>query len=86
MFSVYVLISESCGKTYAGQTKDRTARLDTHNSGKVRSTKRCRPWRLLYYEECETRAEAIQRELWFKSRSGRKKILEIIEGEKKKRR
>jgi putative endonuclease len=41
-----------------------------HNKGKVRATKSRIPWKIHYYETFPTRKEAVQRELFFKSRSG----------------
>jgi len=33
---------------------------------------------MIYFETFSTRAEAMKREKWFKSKSGRKKIAEIL--------
>ncbi len=82
MYYLYILSSKSRQRTYVGQTDDLQARLKTHNVGKVRSTKAFRPWELVYFEECATRGEAMERETWFKSPAGRKKIGEIL-GEKR---
>lgn len=38
-----------------------------HNSGYVKSTKAKKPWNLLHYIECETRAEAMEIEKYLKS-------------------
>ena len=45
-------------------------RLKNHNSGKVKYTKAHKPWTLHYYEEFETRSEAVKREIFFKSIDG----------------
>ncbi len=50
MYYVYILKSEKNSTVYTGSTKDLRARLILHNSGKVVSTKRYMPWRLIYYE------------------------------------
>jgi putative endonuclease len=50
-----------------------------HNSGKVKSTKPYLPWVFIHSESFSSRAEAMKREAWFKSRVGRKKIAEILE-------
>src|SRR5690606_17371785 len=45
-------------------------RLKYHNAGKSRYTKKKKPWVLHYTEEYETKTEAIQRELFFKTING----------------
>jgi putative endonuclease len=65
-------------RSYIGQTEDIDNRLMRHNSGFVRSTKANRPWVLIHYEEYKSRAEAMKRELWLKSPSGRKWVAEFI--------
>ncbi len=78
MYYLYILYSLSHRRTYVGQTDDREIRLQQHNSGKVRSTKAFRPWVMVYSEAYETRADALAREKWFKSTTGRKKIGVIL--------
>ena len=70
IFYAYILKSKSHGTYYYGSTDDIEARLVTHNSGRQRYTKGRRPWVLHYFEEFETRSEARQRELFFKSIDG----------------
>ena len=70
MFTVYILKSETSYKHYYGHTKDLTQRLKAHNSGKVRSTKSGRPWKVIHQEEFANKSEAYQRELFFKSIDG----------------
>ena len=45
-------------------------RLKRHNRGKVRSTKAYIPWKVVYTEEFQTKSEAYQREMFFKSIDG----------------
>ncbi len=71
MFYVYVIHSKTAKRYYIGQTKNLSERIKTHNKGKVRSTKAFRPWELCYFEEFETRSEAVRRETYFKSYEGR---------------
>ncbi|APF19845.1 GIY-YIG nuclease family protein [Caldithrix abyssi] len=71
MYYTYVLESLASGRHYFGHTQNLEERLTRHNSGKVRSTKAFRPWRLIYYEEFATRSEAFQREQFFKTIEGR---------------
>ncbi len=74
MFYVYILYSERFLRYYTGFTTHIERRLKEHNSGKTKSTKPYRPWKLLFYEECKTRFEARLREKYYKSGTGREKI------------
>jgi putative endonuclease len=70
MFYTYILKSLKDNSHYYGSSSDCQSRLKIHNSGKVRSTKGHRPWKLHYFEEFNTRAEAIKRERFFKTIDG----------------
>ena len=74
-YHVYVLVSETTGKTYVGQTQDLTRRLEEHNDpdcvGTLHTKRHVGPWRLLYSESCSTRSAAMKREKQLKSGSGR---------------
>ena len=72
MFYIYVLESLIAKKSYIGATDDLVRRLAEHNSGKSKFTSRYRPWELLYSESYNTREEAIKREKYLKSASGRR--------------
>jgi putative endonuclease len=50
MFYVYMLQSIKKSKTYVGSTKDLRKRIAERNSGAVISTKKDKPWELIYYE------------------------------------
>ncbi len=73
---MYVLQSESTGRRYVGQTADLERRLAEHNdpehSPSKFTTKHAGPWTLIHHEEYATRSEAMQRERWLKTRSGRR--------------
>jgi putative endonuclease len=71
MFYVYVLKSLADGNLYIGQTADYEKRLALHNEGRIKSTKRRRPLRLIHIEEYETRGDAIKKERFLKSIKGR---------------
>ena len=62
MFSVYVLYSKSFKKIYIGQSCNMQNRLDEHNSGISRYTRKFMPWELIYTENYETRSQAMRRE------------------------
>ena len=70
MYYTYVLRSLQNGVLYKGQTDDLKSRLLIHNSGLVSYSKRYLPWELVYFEEFETRAEAMAREKFFKTGAG----------------
>ncbi len=67
MYFVYYLISLVNKDLYIGSTENLEKRLFLHNSGKVKSTKAYRPWKLLGYEKFVTRSEAVQREQFLKN-------------------
>ncbi len=74
MFHVYVLQSEKTGRRYTGSCENLEDRLRRHNSGYSKATKHGVPWRLIYSEQCATRAEATQRERYFKTGIGRHEL------------
>ena len=78
MFYVYVLWSNSLGRTYTGSTKDVTERLLRHNAGHSKSTKAGTPWILVYKEEFLTRSEAMDRECHYKTGHGREELNRLI--------
>ena len=77
-YFVYVLKSEVDGRLYKGQTVDIHKRLNEHNSGKTKSTKGYMPWKLVYFEKFETLEQAVQREKYFKTGSGRELLKKIL--------
>ena len=70
LYTTYVLKSGKFVRHYYGHTKDLVNRLKRHNQGKVRSTKAFLPWKVVYTEEFQTKSEAYQREMFFKSIEG----------------
>ncbi|MBP1743156.1 MAG: hypothetical protein H6Q58_134 [Firmicutes bacterium] len=64
----YVYILECFDKSlYTGYTNNLEKRIMTHNSGKGAKYTRCRlPVKLVYYEEFETKSEAMKREYTIK--------------------
>ena len=75
MFYVYVLKSLVNNRYYFGYTNDINSRLQRHNNGDVRSTRKFRPWMLLGFEVYEKRNEARWREYELKNHSTKKKRL-----------
>lgn len=79
MFYVYVLESQKDSRLYKGFTNDLDKRIAEHNSGKNKSTKGFIPWKLVYFEEFENLNEAVKREKYFKSGSGREFLKVVLE-------
>lgn len=76
----YTYIVECNDKTlYTGYTTDVEARIKTHNSGKGAKYTRSRlPVKLVYFEEYETKSEAMSREFALKkmTRANKLKLIE----------
>ncbi|MCX6122033.1 MAG: GIY-YIG nuclease family protein [Ignavibacteriales bacterium] len=70
-YSTYILQSLVDHKHYTGLSSDVEKRLKMHNAGKVQSTKKRKPFILIYQEVAETLLEARKREKYFKSAAGR---------------
>lgn len=67
---------------YCGWTNDLEKRLEAHNSGKGAKYTRSRlPVELIYYEELETKEEAMSREYHIK-KLPREKKMELINSKK----
>lgn len=67
MFYVYILQSIKDNKLYIGYTKDLKNRFLQHNKGLVESTKKRRPFNLIYYESYKNQQDALDREHSFKN-------------------
>ena len=60
---------------YTGWTNNLKKRMEAHNSGKgAKYTKNRRPVELVYFEEYDTKQEAMQREYAIKQLSRQKKL------------
>lgn len=68
---VYVIRSQVDERDYVGLTQSIERRLKEHNSGKTKSTKGYRPWKLLFFEEYNDRKVARKREKYLKSGYGK---------------
>lgn len=72
MYYVYLLQNEHDKTWYIGQTENLRERLNEHNTGKGgRTTKRKKDWKLIYYEAYLEKQDALGREKFLKSGSGR---------------
>jgi len=77
-YYVYILKSETCEKTYVGMTNNLERRIKEHNSGKSKYTSKFIPWKVIYKEEMGNRKEAREKEKYYKSAAGRRKMKQII--------
>jgi putative endonuclease len=71
MFYTYVLKSSKDDWLYYGYTADLAQRFEEHTKGRVISTRHRRPLKLVYYEACTHKADALKRERYLKSYRGR---------------
>lgn len=70
MFYTYVLLSTKDEKMYYGYTQNLTDRFEQHRMGNVEATKHRRPLKLIYYEACCSKEDALNRERYFKTYRG----------------
>lgn len=68
---VYFLESQKDSqKHYIGYTTNLHKRIKSHNTGTVSSTKRYKPWKIIYSEAYLEKKDALGREKFLKSGSG----------------
>ncbi|MCK4664101.1 MAG: GIY-YIG nuclease family protein [Bacteroidales bacterium] len=77
-YFVYILKSEKNESFYIGQTNNLSQRIDRHNKGFEKYTKKFTPWKLFFSTELDSRAKAITLERKLKNLKSRKKINEWI--------
>jgi len=70
-YYTYVLKSMVDNKNYIGFTSDLMQRFEAHNKGRVNSTKDRRPLKLIYFEGCLSKDDAIRREKYLKTHFGK---------------
>lgn len=73
-FYTYILKSEKDGKNYIGYTHDLKRRVEEHQRGFVTATAPRVPLTLIYYEACLSKQDALQREKYLKTTTGRRFI------------
>lgn len=74
MYYVYVLQSLIDKYFYVGYTPDFDRRIEKHDNGLVPATKKRRPLKLVYYEACLNKDDAIKREKYLKTSWGKRYI------------
>ena len=77
MWKLYIIYSKKINRYYTGITEDMW-RLERHNQGWGRYTKRGIPWKVVYTEDFETKSDALKREREIKNRKSKKYIESII--------
>jgi len=77
-YFTYVLRSLKDGIHYYGSTANLQNRLKNHNTGKSKFTKGHRPWEIIYFEEFNSRSDAVKREMFFKSIEGKIWLKELF--------
>lgn len=78
MYHVYILLNETKTRTYTGVADDVDKRLAEHNAGRVKSSRPYRPYKIIHAESFETLSEARQREKFYKSTTGRRRLKEMF--------
>ena len=68
----YVLLSQRDKQFYTGCTDDLRKRVREHNQARVRSTAHRAPLRLIYYEACLDRNDAVRCERFLKTGKGKR--------------
>jgi len=77
-YFVYVLESEKDGSYYIGHTNDLKERVERHNQGRSAYTRNRGPWKLIYQECYQSRAEAARRERELKARKDRDYLDQLV--------
>lgn len=79
MWYVYILQSDRDYNLYVGMTNDLRKRVESHNQGKVLSTKNRIPLHLIYYEAHHNKYDAAAREQFLKSGWGKNWIKKSLQ-------
>jgi putative endonuclease len=80
-YYTYIIKSKIKDTYYIGSTSNLEQRVRLHNEGKSKSTKAYIPWEIIYYEEFNTKSEAIKREYALKRIKNKDTIIKIINNE-----
>lgn len=71
-YYIYIIQSEKDNQFYTGYTNNLRERLKLHNEGKVFSTKKRIPFKLVYFEGCMNQQDATHREKYLKTSWGKR--------------
>ena len=78
MHYLYILLNKAKTRTYTGVTDNVERRLKDHNSGKVASSRPYGPYKVTHTESFATLGEAKQKEKFYKSTTGRRRLKEMF--------
>jgi len=79
MYFVYILWSQSAGKTYVGFSTNPQLRLLFHNQKATKGwTLRYRPWVMIESIPFECKKQAMDKEKYFKTGAGREEIQKLL--------
>lgn len=78
MWLVYIIYSQKIDRFYVGATDNLEWRIERHNAGWGRFTKRGIPWKLVYSEEFNSKTDALKREKFIKRQKSRDFIERLI--------
>lgn len=78
MYHVYILVNEARTRTYTGVAEDINKRLEEHNTGRVVSSRPYRPYKIIHTESFATLIEAREKEKFYKSTTGRRKLKKMF--------
>jgi putative endonuclease len=77
-YTVYILFSLTHRKHYTGFTSDLAQRLVSHNELGKDFTSKCRPWKLIYTKQFDSKAAALAYEKWLKTGAGRDFVKTLV--------
>lgn len=77
MHYVYVLMGAK-DRLYIGRSNNLKRRFEEHQNGKVWTTKRMLPVKLIFYESFIEKSDAVRREGYLKTNQGKKGLKLII--------
>ena len=78
MYYTYIIYSQRLDRYYAGSTNNLSRRLEDHNRGKDKYTRKGSPWELTYFETFSARKDAYNRECEIKRQKSRSYIEQLI--------
>lgn len=70
-YDIYILENVEDGNWYTGYTQDLQSRFEWQKAGKISSTRPHRPLKLIYFEGCIHKQDAVNGEKYLKTRYGK---------------
>jgi putative endonuclease len=77
-FYFYIIHSIKLDQYYLGHTQDLQNRIYRHANSGSKSTKKSKDWKIVYFEEFQSRSEAVRRERQVKHKKSKKYIKWLI--------